>query len=326
MLKANPGLDLTSELGQDLVRGSASPYSLVSQLTRAAKYPNITYISEPPNSWLDSFAEWIGNDKCCRYKEGKDGGKESCPSSLKSSHDRKGPCKACKIRLKDGHIPSQAWDTFFPFFLEDNPSLECPKGGHALFSKAVKWDRKKGKGQDEIQIGDTFFMAFNKVLKSSQDFTQSMIEARALAMNVTDTMNAALNRSDVEVFPYSPIYIFYEQFLTIWRDTLVSLGISFGTVLIMTWAVLLDGSASVLILTTIFMIVVDVGGLMYFWGITLNGVSLVNLVVVRYVISLCLRKNCKLENYLFTGGGNIGGILYPYCPCLFSMSCRPWRD
>jgi len=89
------------------------------------------------------------------------------------------------------------------------------------------------------------------------------------------------NSTRHEVFPYSPIFIFYEQFTTIWRDTLVSFAISFTTVLVMTFFVLgCDMYSSVIILSTIFMIVVDVGGMMYFWNITLNGVSLVNLVVV----------------------------------------------
>lgn len=50
--------------------------------------------------------------------------------------------------------------------------------------------------------------------------------------------------------------------------------------MVMTWAVLGDPWASLIVLGTIFMIVVDVGGVMYLWGISLNGVSLVNLVVV----------------------------------------------
>lgn len=172
-----------------------------------------------------------------------------------------------------------------PWFLQDNPSVECPKAGHALFSQAVKYNNgKKTRGKEgqvgPLHIGDTFYMAFNKVLKTSKDFTESMIEARIIADNITKTLNRETNSTSHEVFPYSPIYIFYEQFLTIWRDTMVSLTISFGTVFVMTYIVLgFDFYAAFVILVTIFMIVTDIGGLMYFWSITLNGVSLVNLIV-----------------------------------------------
>ncbi len=49
----------------------------------------------------------------------------------------------------------------------------------------------------------------------------------------------------------------------------------------MTWAVLGDPWASLLVLVNVMMIVADVGGIMFLCGISLNGVSLVNLVVVR---------------------------------------------
>lgn len=41
-----------------------------------------------------------------------------------------------------------------------------------------------------------------------------------------------------------------------------------------------DIFSSVVVVTTITMIVVNIGGLMYWWNITLNAVSLVNLVMV----------------------------------------------
>jgi len=41
-----------------------------------------------------------------------------------------------------------------------------------------------------------------------------------------------------------------------------------------------DFTSAIVILMTIVMIVTDIGGLMYHWNIALNGISLVNLVVV----------------------------------------------
>lgn len=66
-----------------------------------------------------------------------------------------------------------------------------------------------------------------------------------------------------------------------WRDTLQSVGISFATIFIVTF--FLTGFnifAAIIILLTVAMIIVDIGGLMYYWSIPLNAISLVNLVMV----------------------------------------------
>jgi len=88
----------------------------------------------------------------------------------------------------DGHLTAHDFEKYLPWFLQDNPSIECPKAGHALFAQAVKYKYENG-SEGPIHIGDTFYMAFNKVLKTSKDFTESMIEARVIADNITQTLN-----------------------------------------------------------------------------------------------------------------------------------------
>lgn len=66
-----------------------------------------------------------------------------------------------------------------------------------------------------------------------------------------------------------------------WRDTLQSLGISFITIFVVTFLLTgFDIYSALVINLTIFMIVTNIGGLMYHWNISLNAVSLVNLVMV----------------------------------------------
>jgi len=91
----------------------------------------------------------------------------------------------------------------------------------------------------------------------------------------------ALGTTQHEVFPYSIFYVYYEQYITAWKDTATSLGISFSTIFVISF--ILTGfniGSAFVILLTIFMIVTDLVGLMYFWDVTLNAVSLVNLVMV----------------------------------------------
>lgn len=79
----------------------------------------------------------------------------------------------------------------------------------------------------------------------------------------------------------SIFYVFYEQYLTIWRDTIFSLGISLATIFSVSFILTgFDLIAATVIALLVISILINMGGMMYAWSITLNAVSLVNLVVV----------------------------------------------
>jgi Niemann-Pick C1 protein len=84
----------------------------------------------------------------------------------------------------------------------------------------------------------------------------------------------------MQIFPYSIFYVYYEQYLTMWAETLFTLGVSIAAIFLVTFLLLgLDVVCSCIILLIICMILVDLMGTMFWWNIQLNGVSLVNLVV-----------------------------------------------
>jgi len=95
------------------------------------------------------------------------------------------------VKLDGGHITPQDFDKYLPWFLKDNPSMECLKGGHALYSTAIKYNRINPNNPNDtrLHIGATFYMSFNTVLKTSSDFTNALIEARVIAQNITNTLN-----------------------------------------------------------------------------------------------------------------------------------------
>merc|ERR1719483_180940 len=124
-------------------------------------------------------------------------------------------------------------------------------------------------------------MAFHTILRTSEDYYTALRRARELTDSITEMINA--NRTEeekVNVFPYSIFYVFYEQYLTMWVDTLTSVGISLATIYIVTYFMLgLDLLSATIILFVIILILINLGALMYWWNITLNAVSLVNLVM-----------------------------------------------
>lgn len=165
--------------------------------------------------------------------------------------------------------------------------MKCAKGGHAAYGEAVEiYDRRS---DGTYSIGATYFMAYHRVGITSKDFIDSLRNADLIAANATrmmrEQMRALTNDStkinSVEVIPYSLPYVYYEQYLTIWRDAAFNLTISLVCIFVVTAILLgLDFYTGFLITLVIAMIVVDMFGALYLFNIELNAVSLVNLVMV----------------------------------------------
>ena len=191
-------------------------------------------------------------------------------------------------------ITSDMYRSYLPIFLEQDPGAQCASAGHAAYSTAISLSPRPNKSRltypdkpdprfvrYDIKAGS--FMAFHSILKTSKDYFEALRWARRLSENLTETLNRNLDIPEdqkVVVFPYSVFYVFYEQYLTIWEDTLTSLGISLLAIFLVTFFLMgLDLRSSLIVIVTITMILVNLGGLMYWWNITLNAVSLVNLVM-----------------------------------------------
>lgn len=89
------------------------------------------------------------------------------------------------------------------------------------------------------------------------------------ASNITKTVQATLRLRgndeeavrQVEIFPYSVFYVFYEQYLTMWADTLQNMGLSVFSIFIVTFLLQgFDVNSSIVVVMTITMIVINIGG------------------------------------------------------------------
>lgn len=80
---------------------------------------------------------------------------------------------------------------------------------------------------------------------------------------------------------FSVFYVFYEQYINVWSDAMFSLGLSLGTIFIVSFILTgCDIISALVILIIVTLILINMGGLLWMWSITLNAISLVNLVVV----------------------------------------------
>jgi len=80
-------------------------------------------------------------------------------------------------------------------------------------------------------------------------------------------------------FPYTFTYLFYEQYAIIVQEAITNLALAFGAVILITLFILADFGATALVGLMIAMVDIDLLGLMHFWGLTIDSVSVINLVL-----------------------------------------------
>ncbi|KFR11742.1 Niemann-Pick C1 protein, partial [Opisthocomus hoazin] len=263
------GHNYTSLEGQNMVCGGmgCNNDSLVQQVFNAAEIGSYTRIGYAPSSWIDDYFDWVKpQSSCCRVYNTTG---QFCNASVTDPS-----CTRCRPLTREGKQRPQGKDfmTFLPMFLSDNPNPKCGKGGHAAYNSAVNLINNKS------DVGATYFMTYHTVLKTSSDFIDAMKKARVIADNITETMG--IKEKNYRVFPYSVFYVFYEQYLTIVHDAIFNLCISLGSIFLVTTVLLgFEVWAAVIVSVTIAMIIVNMFGVMWLWGISLNAVSLVNLVM-----------------------------------------------
>lgn len=263
------GHDYRTLEGQAMVCGGAgcNNNSLVQQIYNAAQIDNYTRIGYPPSSWLDDYFDWVKpQSSCCRvYNETG----TFCNASVVDPS-----CHRCRNFTAEGKRKPVGEDfmKFLPMFLSDNPNPKCGKGGHAAYSTAV--DLISG----NTDVGATYFMTYHTILHNSADFIDALRKARMISKNITDSINVP--GKNYSVFAYSVFYVFYEQYLTIVDDTVFNLCLSLASIFFVTVILLgFEVWSAVLMCLTISMILVNMIGVMWLWNISLNAVSLVNLVM-----------------------------------------------
>ncbi|KAM3866473.1 NPC intracellular cholesterol transporter 1 [Diretmus argenteus] len=258
------GLNYSSLEGQNTVCGGVgcNNNSLVQQVYSASLISNYTTIAVTPSSWLDDYFDWVKpRSSCCRYYNSTGA---FCNASVVDPS-----CLHCRPMTPSGKQRPVGEDfmRFLPMFLTDNPNIKCGKGGHAAYSTAVDLY------PNDTRVGATYFMTYHTILKESSDFIDALKMARVLADNITQSI-------DHKVFPYSIFYVFYEQYLTIAYDTALNLSVSLAAIFVVSTVLLgFELWSAALVSITIGMILVNMFGVMWLWDISLNAVSLVNLVM-----------------------------------------------
>lgn len=180
------------------------------------------------------------------------------------------PNTGCCFCISKGSLNDTNFRNFYTFFLTDNPNMDCPKSGHAAYGDAVRVTAiDDSQPFPNMMVNASNFMAFHTILKTSKDYYEALRWARNLTAQLESMINEGLPEDEkVTVFPYSVFYVFYEQYLTMWHDTLKSLGVSLVAIFVVTFFMMgLDLVSSIISLIVIVMILTNLGGMMY-WYVT----------------------------------------------------------
>ncbi|KAK7299788.1 hypothetical protein RJT34_10616 [Clitoria ternatea] len=261
--------------------------SLLNEISRAALVPKSSYIAKPAASWLDDFLVWMSPEafSCCRkFTNGSycppDDQPPCClpdgPCGLG------GVCKDCTTCFRHSDLvndrPSTAqFREKLPWFLDALPSADCAKGGHGAYTNSVDLNGYEG---GVIQASE--FRTYHTPLNRQADYVNAIQAAR----DFSTRMSASLK---MDIFPYSVFYIFFEQYLDIWKMALINITIALGAIFVVCLIITSSLWTSVIILLVLIMIILDLMGVMAILGIQLNAVSVVNIIMsIGIAVEFCV--------------------------------------
>jgi Niemann-Pick C1 protein len=266
-------VDVTKRPGQQELCGkftTCQDLSLPNILEAERKRPQSSFISEPTASWIDDFFGWLdpGKEECCRVRKAD-------PDVFCNPRDPTRLCRPCyegktpawNITM-DGLPEGEEFMRFVRHWLVSPTTEECPLAGKASFGSALSF--REVNGQEKVNA--SHFRTFHSPLKTQADFVNAFAAAHRIAADISQ-------RTGADVFPYSLFYVFFDQYAHIVAITQEVLGFGLAAVLIVS-AVLLGSWRTGTILTGVVgLTVMTVMGVMPLWGISLNAISLVNLVI-----------------------------------------------
>lgn len=226
--------------------------SLTNTLELERQRPEISYISSPAASWMDDFFLWLNPiyDQCC-IEHGT-----TCFA------DRDPAWNTTLYGMPEG----KEFIAYLSKFLSTPAGNECPLGGMAAYGEAVTLNE----GYQGVKA--SHFRTAHTPLRSQNDFISAYSSARRIAADISE-------RTGTDVFPYSVFYIFFDQYLSIRSLTAGLLCAVVGIIFVVASLLLGSVLTSLVVTVTVVMSVIDIMGAMAVFGVSLNAVSLVNLII-----------------------------------------------
>jgi Niemann-Pick C1 protein len=165
----------------------------------------------------------------------------------------------------EGFPQDDAFLRYVRQWLQSPTDENCPLGGQAAYSTAVSLHANRS-------VRASHFRTFHTPLKSQNDYIDAMEAADRIAADFSEKWGA-------EVFPYSLFYVFFDQYSTIVSTTRSIISFACFAIFLVTAVFLGSIRTSLIVTLTVFSTTLNVMGIMGVWHISLNAISLVNLLI-----------------------------------------------
>ena len=250
------GVNATSRHAQQELCGRFSTceaFSLANILEQERKRPEQSFIADATASWIDDYFHWLNPEleECC------DDGKTTCFADRDPSWN---------ISLA-GMPEGEEFVHYMLRWLDSPTTQDCPLAGQATYGDAVVVDK------NALTIPASHFRTAHTPLRSQEDFIAAYAAARRIATEISE------KNEGISVFPYSKFYIFFDQYASIVRLASTLVGTALAFILVIATTLLGSLTTGIVVTVTVAMIVVDIAGTMALAGVSLNAVSLVNIVI-----------------------------------------------
>ncbi|XP_022947380.1 Niemann-Pick C1 protein-like [Cucurbita moschata] len=263
--------------------------SLLNEISRASLTPELNYIAKPAASWLDDFLVWLSPEAfgCCRkFTNGSycppDDQPPCCIPDEGFCDASEGVCQDCTTcfhhsDLVAGRPTTVQFREKLPWFLNSLPSADCAKGGHGAYTNSVNLN-----GYESGIIKASEFRSYHTPLNKQGDYVNALRAAKEFCSKISDSLK-------MDIFPYSVFYIFFEQYLDIWKTALMNIAIALGAIFIVSLVITSCLWSSGIIILVLAMIIIDLMGVMAILNIQLNAVSVVNILMsIGIAVEFCV--------------------------------------
>ncbi|XP_013382604.1 protein patched homolog 1 [Lingula anatina] len=130
-----------------------------------------------------------------------------------------------------------------------------------------------------VNMTDTepYKLKASQIFMKHKDFPDAQTEVKA--MDNLRSIADGLGLPSDKCFAYSRSYLNWESNKVIQIELYRNIGLAFACVFLVTLILIANIWTCILVLTCVVMTLVDVGGLMYFWGLTIDSVTTVNTIL-----------------------------------------------
>ena len=155
----------------------------------------------------------------------------------------------------------------------------CKKRGKSSFKTNLLTCLRRYASKLPLRLNVKLSDDKSRIIATRFMFQSENITSAIMDMNLTKSLRQVADESSFNITVFSPIFPLVDQYLQVWSNTILSLGISLGVVLLVTFLLIPNIKACILLSFTISSTIIQVGGFMVLLDINLDVVSMIELIM-----------------------------------------------